>query len=128
MPKVYVNINDKIFHDFDPTHNYTHNTYIYNLPSDFIKSDKDKYIIIRKLRMFNQDGQMELGACLTSDILSKICCYNYGINFNQNYIMSTNEINEKVFKITSDIKNIKPPNAARDLNDCEEYEYEKINI
>ena len=104
--KYYVNINDKIFADFDPSHNFNHNTYIYDLPLDFIQSKNDKYIVIRKLRMFNKDGQMELGACLTSKALSKDCCYNYGLNYNQNYIMSANEINEKVFKINSDVKQI----------------------
>lgn len=107
MPrKVYVNINDKIFHDFNPAHDFTHNTFIYELPLDFIQSREDKYIVIRKLRMFNNDGQMELGACLTSNVLSKDCCYNYGLNYNQNYIMSSNEINEKIFKISSDVKKI----------------------
>lgn len=104
--RIRVNINDKIFHDFNPEHDFNHNTYIYDLPHDFIQSKNDKYVVVKKFRCFNNDGQMDLGACLTSDVLSKDCCYNYGLNYNQNYIMSANEVNDKSFKINSDCKKI----------------------
>ena len=105
--RIKVNINDKIFHTFDPTSSdYTHNTYIYNLPLDFIKSNNNKYVVVKKFRCFNNDGQMDLAACLTSKALSVENCYNYGLNYNQNYIMSSNEINDKMFKVNSDCKRI----------------------
>ena len=96
MRSKYVNINDKIYFNFDPQNNFMHNTYYYDLPLDFIQSKNDKYIIVRKFRMFNGNGQMDIGTCLTSEILSKECCYNFGINYNQNYIMSANELNIKI--------------------------------
>lgn len=118
MPSKYVNINDSIYHEIPFMR--THNTYILDLPLDFIQSKNDKYIIVRKFRMFNGNGQMDIGTCLTSEILSKECCYNFGINYNQNYIMSANELNEKKFKISSDIKQI-------DFT-FTDYKGEKINI
>ncbi len=104
MPRKYVNINDRIYHEIPFMR--THNTYIFDLPLDFIQSKNEKYIIIKKLRIFNGNGQMDIGTCLTSETLSRECCYNFGINYNQNYIMSSNEINEKKFQINSDIKQI----------------------
>ena len=82
------------------------NSYTLNLPLDFIQSKNDKYLIVKKLRLFNNDGQMDLGACVSSKAL---CCeniYTEGINFNQNYIMAANELNEKKFKISSDLKTV----------------------
>jgi len=118
MRSKYVNINDTIYHEIPFMR--THNTYILDLPNDFIQSKNDKYIIVKKFRMFNGNGQMDIGACLTSEILSKECCYNFGINYNQNYIMSANELNDKKFKISSDIKQI-------DFT-FTDYKGEKINI
>ena len=104
--RIRVNINDKIFHNLDPDNEFIHNTYIYDLPLDFIKSKEDKYVMIKKFRCFNNEGQMDLAACLTSKVLSRDSCYNYGLNYNQNYIMSSNEVNDNMFKINSDCKQI----------------------
>ncbi len=100
----YININGKIEFTFDYWSNYMNNTYKLNLPLDFIQSKNDKYIIIRKLRLFNNEGQMDIGSCLASEALCRENMYSEGLNYNKNYIMSANELNEKKFKISSDIK------------------------
>lgn len=101
-----ININGKIEFTFDFWANYMNNSYTLNLPLDFIQSKNDKYLIVKKLRLFNNDGQMDLGACVASKALCRENIYTEGINFNQNYIMSANELNEKKFKISSDLKTI----------------------
>ena len=102
--KIVVNINDQIYVPLlDPTH--PHNLFEYSLPNDFIQSTNKKYVVIKKVRLFNNEGQLDMGGCLCSNLASE-CCYNYGLGENQNYIMSVNELNEKVFEIKSEIKTI----------------------
>ena len=58
------------------------------LPNDFTQSTKDKYIIIKKVRLINNNGQLDIGCPLCGDF-SDESCYSYGFigprNFAQKF-------------------------------------------
>ena len=56
------------------------------------QSTKDKYIIIKKVRLINNNGQLDIGCALCGDF-SDESCYSYGLI--EDFIICTNEINEK---------------------------------
>ena len=56
--KQYINIIDYIGVD---ENNNQHNEFTYKLSIDFIQSDRDKYVVVRKLRLVNPQGQLDVG-------------------------------------------------------------------
>ena len=48
------------------------------LPNDFTQSTKDKYIIIKKVRLINNNGQLDIGCSLCGDFGDE-SCYSYGL-------------------------------------------------
>ena len=70
--------------------------YTLNLPNDFTMSNNDKYIIIRKVRVFNNNGQLDVGCSLCGDFADE-SQYNYGII--DDFILCSNEFNEKEIHI-----------------------------
>ncbi len=80
MPRKYININEKVLENN-----------LLLLKNDFVQA-KEKYLIIRKVRLINNDGQLDVGCCLCTN-LSDESSYSYGII--DNFVMCTNEFNEK---------------------------------
>ena len=73
------------------------------LINDFVQSTaKTRYIIIRKVRLINNNGQLDVGCCLCGNFGDE-SSYSYGIM--DDYIMCTNEFNEKEIKVCD--KNLK---------------------
>ena len=66
------------------------------LPNDFTQSTKDKYIVIKKVRLINNNGQLDIGCSLCGDFGDE-SCYSYGLI--EDFIICTNEINEKTIHI-----------------------------
>ena len=67
------------------------------LINDFVQStSEERYIIIRKVRLINDNGQLDVGCCLCGDF-GDDSSYSYGIM--DDYIMCTNEFNEKEIKV-----------------------------
>jgi len=67
------------------------------LINDFVQSLSDaRYIIIRKVRLINNDGQLDVGCCLCGNF-GDDSSYSYGIM--DDYIMCTNEFNEKEIRV-----------------------------
>ena len=81
MPSKYINV----------THHVYDSNYVL-LPNDFTCSTNDKYIIIKKIRLFNADGQLDVGCCLCGNFADD-STYSWGII--DDFIMCVNEINEK---------------------------------
>ena len=100
--KQYINIIDYIGVD---ENNNQHNEYTYKLPIDFIQSDRDKYVVVRKLRLVNPQGQLDVGCSLCGNLGGENS-YTYGI-LEHPYIIASNEISEKVFKVSSNLKYLK---------------------
>ena len=62
MPTRYINITGRV-NDVNTV----------RLPNDFTQSTKDKYIIIKKVRLINNNGQLDIGCALWATIFrSKI--------------------------------------------------------
>lgn len=79
--------------------NVSHHVYNSNyvlLPNDFTQSTRDKYIVIRKVRLINNCGQLEYGAALCGNFADE-SSYSWGII--DDFIMCTNEMNEKEIHI-----------------------------
>ena len=86
MPRRYVSISDKI----------NEKTVLY-LKNDFVQStNPEKYIIVRKVRLINPYGQLDVGCCLCGDFADD-SSYSYGLI--DNFIMCTNELNQKEIHI-----------------------------
>ena len=81
MPIKYVSVSDRVSEDND-----------FKLFNDFIQSTNDKYIIIKKVRLINNNGQLDIGCCLCGNFADD-SSYSYGLF--DDYIICTNEINEK---------------------------------
>ena len=86
MPRRYVNMSGKV----------SENMWI-QFDLDFtISTDPNKTIIIRKVRLINPYGQLDIGCCLCGDFADD-SSYSYGII--DNFIMCTNELNQKEIHI-----------------------------
>ena len=86
MPRRYVSISDKI----------NEITVLY-LKNDFVQSSNpDKQLIVRKVRLINPYGQLDVGCCLCGDFADD-SSYSYGLI--DNFIMCTNELNQKEIHI-----------------------------
>ena len=79
--------------------NVSHHVYDSNyvlLPNDFTCSTNEKYIVIKKVRLINADGQLHYGSALCGNFADE-SSYSWGII--DDFIMCTNEINEKEIHI-----------------------------
>ena len=79
--------------------NVSHHVYDSNyvlLPNDFTCSTNDKYIVIKKVRLINNNGQLDVGCALCGNFADE-SSYSWGII--DDFIMCTNEINEKEIHI-----------------------------
>lgn len=82
MPRKYVNISDKVLENN-----------LLLLKNDFVQStNPDKHIIVRKVRLINSNGQLDVGCCLCGDF-AEDSSYSYGLI--DDFIICSNEINEK---------------------------------
>ena len=93
MPYRYLSITDKVYEEN-----------ILTLKNDFTQSTNDKYIVIRKVRLINADGQLDMGCCLCGSFADES---NYSYGLIQDFIMCSNEMNEKEIHIhTNNLKRI----------------------
>ena len=79
--------------------NVSHHVYESNyvlLPNDFTQSTDEKYIVIKKVRLINSDGQLDVGCALCGNFADESSS-SWGII--DDFIMCTNEINEKEIHI-----------------------------
>ena len=82
MPRKYMNITDKVLENN-----------LLLLQNDFVQSQNpDKQLIVRKVRLINPYGQLDVGCCLCGDLADQ-SSYSYGLM--DDFIMCSNEINEK---------------------------------
>ena len=86
MPIKYINITDKVY-----------NSNEIHLPNDFTMSrEKDKYISVLKVRLINNSGQLDIGACLCGNFADES---NYSYGLIDDFVMCSNEYNEKMIHI-----------------------------
>ena len=86
MPRRYVNMSGKV----------SENMWI-QFDLDFaISTDPNKTIVIRKVRLINPYGQLDIGCCLCGDFADDS---SYSLGLMDDFIMCTNEINEKVIHV-----------------------------
>ena len=86
MPRRYVNITEKVDEKIGMT-----------LDVDFvISTDPNKTIIIRKVRLINPYGQLDVGCCLCGDFADES---SYSVGLMDDFIMCTNELNQKEIHI-----------------------------
>ena len=85
MSVKYISISDRVKEDNS-----------FKLLNDFVQSTNEKYIIIRKVRLINNNGQLDVGCCLCGNFADD-SSYSYGLF--DDYIMCTNEMNEKEVNI-----------------------------
>ena len=85
MPSKYINV----------THRIKDRNYVL-LPNDFTTSPNEKYIIIKKVRLINNNGQLDVGCCLCGNFADE-SSYSWGMI--EDFIMCTNEMNEKEIHI-----------------------------
>ena len=87
MPIRYINISNRVSENN-----------IIELLNDFTQSSNDKYISILKVRLINNNGQLDIGCALCGDFADE-SSYSYGLI--DDFIICTNEINEKEIHIHS---------------------------
>ena len=87
MPVRYLNFSDRV-----------RDSHTIELPNDFTQSTNDKYITILKVRLINNDGQLDIGCALCGDFADE-SSYSYGLI--DDFIICSNEINEKEIHIHS---------------------------
>ena len=86
MPTKYINMTGRV-----------ENINSVRLPNDFTQSTiKDKYIVVKKVRLINNYGQLDIGCSLCGDFVDE-SQYSYGLI--DDFIMCSNEINEKIIHI-----------------------------
>ena len=86
MPIKYINMSDKVY-DVNQV----------SLPNDFrLSQTNEKYISVLKVRLINNSGQLDIGACLCGDFADE-SGYSYGLM--DDFIMCSNEFNEKSIHI-----------------------------
>ena len=82
MPRRYINITEKVTEKLNM-----------KLNSDFIQStDPNKTIVVRKVRLINPYGQLDVGCCLCGDFADES---SYSVGLMDDFIMCTNELNQK---------------------------------
>ena len=88
MPRKYINVTAKV-----------NDKNTLNLNLDFVQStNPDKTIIVRKVRLINSYGQLDVGCCLCGDFADDS---SYSVGLMDDFIICTNEINEKSIHIHS---------------------------
>ena len=92
MPVRYISISDRANEDNS-----------FKLINDFVQSTNEKYIIIRKVRLINNNGQLDIGCCLCGNFADD-SSYSYGLF--DDYIMCTNEMEEKEIHVNQSLKYI----------------------
>ena len=86
MPRRYINITEKVTEKLNM-----------KLNSDFIQStDPNKTIVVRKVRLINPYGQLDVGCCLCGDFADES---SYSVGLMDDFIMCTNELNQKEIHI-----------------------------
>ena len=86
MPRRYINITEKVTEKLNM-----------KLNSDFIQSrDPNKIIVVRKVRLINPYGQLDVGCCLCGDFADES---SYSVGLMDDFIMCTNELNQKEIHI-----------------------------
>ena len=86
MPKRYINMTGRV-----------NNINTVRLPNDFTQStNNEKCIIIKKVRLINNFGQLDIGCSLCGDFADE-SQYSYGLI--DDFIICSNEINEKIIHI-----------------------------
>ena len=86
MPRKYINITEKV-----------HDKNLLLLKNDFVQSSNpDKQLIVRKVRLINPYGQLDVGCCLCGDFADES---SYSIGLMDDFIMCTNELNQKEIHI-----------------------------
>ena len=85
MPVRYINISNRV-----------DDNNIIDLPNDFTQSTNDKYISIVKVRLINNNGQLDVGSVLCGEFADE-STYSYGLF--DDFIICSNEINEKIIHI-----------------------------
>ena len=86
MPRRYINISEKVSEKLN-----------IKLISDFIQStDPNKMIVVRKVRLINPYGQLDVGCCLCGDFADES---SYSVGLMDDFIMCTNELNQKEIHI-----------------------------
>ena len=86
MPRKYINITEK-----------AHDKNLLLLKNDFVQSSNpDKQLIVRKVRSINPYGQLDVGCCLCGNFSDQS---SYSIGLIDNFIMCTNELNQKEIHI-----------------------------
>ena len=86
MPRRYVNMSGKV----------SENMWI-QFDLDFaISTDPNKTIVIRKVRLINPYGQLDIGCCLCGDFADDS---SYSLGLMDDFIMCTNELNQKEIHI-----------------------------
>ena len=67
-----------------------------DLPNDFTQSNNEKFISVLKVRLINNNGQLDVGSVLCGDFADD-SSYSFGLF--DDFIICSNEINEKVIHI-----------------------------
>ena len=78
MPISYINMTGRV-----------NEVNVVKLPNDFTQSTKDKYIVIKKVRLINNYGQLVILCSLCEDFADE-SQYSYGLI--DDFIMCSNEI------------------------------------
>ena len=81
MSVKYISISDRVKEDNE-----------FKLINDFVQSTNDKYIVIRKVRLINNNGQLDIGCCLCGDFADDS---SYSLGLMDDFIICSNELNQK---------------------------------
>ena len=73
------------------------------LISDFVNNNKDKYIIIKNVKLFNENGQIDVGCYLCGDFADT---NNYSTGLMNDFIATTNNKFEKIIQINNNCRRI----------------------
>ena len=78
MPIKYINYSD-----------HGKNEYTLHLPNDFTSSPNEKFLVIKNVRLSNNNGQLDVGCCLCGNFADE-SSYSYGLM--DDFIICSNEI------------------------------------
>lgn len=73
------------------------------LHANFVKSDEYKYIIIKNVKLFNSNGQVDVGGYLCGDFADN---NNFSTGLMNDFIMSSNNQYEKIITIDNNCRRI----------------------
>ena len=85
MPTKYINISNRV-----------DDNNVIDLPNDFTYSKNEKFISVLKVRLINNNGQLDVGSVLCGDFADD-SSYSFGLF--DDCIICSNEINEKIIHI-----------------------------